>query len=129
MNDDEMDVPRKLDIRDYEFRVVVGGTAVDYDLKKEDANRKKHGYSLQSAVNLLERYILPIGGAPPHVVSDAFIENDEMRQMHMSVDDSGKVVLMVTTMRPAETVRVISFRRASEDERKKFWELTGYTER
>ncbi len=47
----------------------------------------------------------------------------------MSVDDSGKVVLMVTTMRPAETVRVISFRRASEDERKKFWELTGYTER
>jgi uncharacterized DUF497 family protein len=57
------------------------------------------------------------------------MENDEMRQMHMSVDDSGKVVLMVTTMRPAETVRVISFRRASEDKRKKFWELTGYTER
>jgi uncharacterized DUF497 family protein len=129
MNDDEMDIPGKLGIPDHEFRVVIGGTTVDYDLEKEDANRKKHGYSLQSAVHLLERYILPIGGAPPHAVSDAFIENDELRHMHMSVDDSGKVVLMVTTMRPAETVRVISFRRASEDEREKFRELTGYTER
>jgi uncharacterized DUF497 family protein len=129
MNDDETDIPGKLGIRDHEFRVVIGGTTVDYDPEKENVNRKKHGYSLQSAVHLFERYILPIGGAPPHVVSDAFMENDEMRQMHMSVDDSGKVVLIVTTMRPAETVRVISFRRASEDERKKFWDLTGYTER
>ena len=129
MNDDETDIPGKLGIRDHEIRVVIGGTTVDYDPEKENVNRKKHGYSLPSAVHLLERYILPIGGAPPHVVSDAFMENDEMRQMHMSVDDSGKVVLMITTMRPAETVRVISFRRASEDERKKFWELTGYTER
>jgi uncharacterized DUF497 family protein len=126
MNDDETDIPGKLGIRDHEFKVVIGGTTVDYDPEKENVNRRKHGYSLQSAVHLFERYILPIGGAPPHVVSDAFMENDEMRQMHMSVDDSGKVVLMVTTMRPAETVRVISFRRASEDERK---EITGYTER
>jgi uncharacterized DUF497 family protein len=129
MNDDETDIPGKLGIRDHEFKVVIGGTTVDYDPEKENVNRRKHGYSLQSAVHLFERYILPIGGAPPHVVSDAFMENDEMRQMHMSVDDSGKVVLIVTTMRPAETVRVISFRRASEDERKKFWDLTGYTER
>jgi uncharacterized DUF497 family protein len=46
----------------------------------------------------------------------------------MSIDDNGKVVHMVTTMRPNETVRVISFRRASKEERQKFFELTGYAE-
>lgn len=128
MNDDDMDIPGKLGIPDYEFRVVIGGTTVDYDLEKEDVNRKKHGYSLQSAIHLLERYIFPIGGVPPHAVSDAFVENGEVRHMHMSVDDNGKVVHMVTTMRPNETVRVISFRRASRAEREKFRELTGYAE-
>ncbi len=123
-----MDIPGKLGIPDYEFRAVIGGTTVDYDLNKEDINRKKHGYSLQSAVHLLERYVLPLGGEPPHMVSDAFKEHGEVRHMHMSVDDSGKVVHMVTTMRPDETVRVISFRRASEEERKLFRELTAYTE-
>lgn len=48
--------------------------------------------------------------------------------MLMSVDDCGDVALMVTTMRPDETVRVISFRRARENEREKFRELTGYVE-
>jgi len=123
-----MDVPQRLGIPTHEFRVVFGGTTVDYDLDKEDINRKKHGYSLQSAVHLLERYVFPFGDAPPHVVSDAFIENGEIRHMHMSADDNGKVVYMVTTMRPKETVRVISFRRASEAERQTFRELTGYTE-
>ena len=123
-----MDIPGILGIPDYEFRVIFGGSTVDYDTKKESTNREKHGYSLESAVHFLERYILPIGGAPPHVVSDAFKENGEVRQMHMSVDDSGQVVHMVTTMRPNETVRIISFRRAHEVERNKFWELTGYRE-
>ena len=125
---EDMNIPAKLGIPDHEFRVVFGGTTVDYDLDKEDANRKSHGYSLQSAVHLLECLVLPIGGTPPHMVSDAFIENGEVRHMHMSVDDSGKVVFMVTTMRPNETVRAISFRRASEQEREKFRELTGYVE-
>lgn len=48
--------------------------------------------------------------------------------MHISVDDNEKVVFMVTTMRPDETVRVISFRRASPEERNRFRELTGYVE-
>lgn len=121
-------IPRKLGIPDYEFRVVFGGTTLDYDLDKEDANRKKHGYSLLSGVHLLERLVFPIGGSPPHAVSDAFVENGEVRHMHLSVDDADKVVIMVTTMRPNETVRVISFRRASEQERLKFRELTGYVE-
>jgi len=125
---EDISIPRKLGIPDYEFRVVFGGTTFDYDLDKEDANRKKHGYSLLSGVHLLERLVFPCGGLPPHSVSDAFVENDEVRHMHLSVDDTGKVVFMVTTMRPKETVRVISFRRASEQERLNFRELTGYVE-
>ena len=121
-----MDITTKLGIPDYEFRLVFGRTKIDYDPNKEDANRQNHGYSLESAVHLLERILLPLGSQPPHAVSDAFKENDEVRHMHMSVDDCGDVVLMVTTMRPDETVRVISFRRAHKDERKKFQELTGY---
>jgi uncharacterized DUF497 family protein len=126
--DGNANIPWKLGIPNYEFRVVFGGTTLDYDLDKEDANRKNHGYSLLSGVHLLERLVLPIGGSPPHAVSDAFVEKGEVRHMHLSVDDSRKVVLMVTTMRPNETVRVISFRRASEQERLKFHELTGYDE-
>jgi uncharacterized DUF497 family protein len=121
-----MSIPMKLGIQDYEFRVVIGRTKIDYDQDKEDANRENHGYSLESAVHLLERFVLPLGNQPPYVVSDAFMENEEIRHMHMSVDDCGDVVLMVTTMRSDETVRVISFRRAHKGERQQFQELTGY---
>lgn len=123
-----MDFHKILGIPEYEFRVIFGGTTVDYDPEKEDINRKKHGYSLESAVHLLDRIVLPVEPDKPHAVSDAFEENGEIRHMHMSVDDSGKVVLMVTTMRPNETVRVISFRRANDEERDKFMKLTGYVE-
>lgn len=118
-----MDVPNKLGIPDYEFRVVFGGTKIDYDLNKEQINRRKHGYSLESAVHTLERLLLPGLSPRPHFVSDAFIEKGEVRHMHLTLDDSDNVVLMVTTMRPDEAVRVISFRRAHEDERKEFERL------
>jgi len=44
----------------------------------------------------------------------------------MGIDDEGKVVFMVTTMRPNKTVRVISPRRASEEEKNIVYEVTGY---
>lgn len=130
---DEKSIPEKMGIPDYEFRLVFGGTTVDYDIDKEETNRRKHGYSLLSAVHILERLIFPFGNSAPHAMSDAFLEKgkngkEEVRHMHLSIDDSGKVVFMVTTMRPEEIVRVISFRRASEQEREKFRELTGYVE-
>src|SRR3990172_7767075 len=123
-----MDIPAKFGIPDHEFRLVFGRTKIEYDPNKEDSNRKKHGYSLESAVYLLERILLPIGSPKPHAVSDAFIENGDVRHMHLSVDDSGHVVLMVTTMRQGETVRVISFRRADSNERENFSRLTGFVE-
>jgi uncharacterized DUF497 family protein len=122
------DVPSKLGIPDWEFRIVFGRTKIDYDQDKEEANREKHGYSLESAVQQLERMILPIGAPPPCYTSDGYREGGEVRHMHMGVDDSGKIVLMVTTMRPGEAVRVISYRRASATERECFCRNTGYRE-
>lgn len=123
-----MDIPNKLGIPDHEFRLVFGRTRIDYDQDKEEYNRSKHGYSLESAVYLLERIMLPIIGPPRHAVSDSFIENGEVRHKHMSVNDDGRVVFMITTMREDETVRVISFRRAHKKERDEFRNLTGYSE-
>ena len=123
-----MNIPEKLSIPDYEFRLVLGSTSIDYDEKKEGYNREKHGYSLESAVHLLERIVLPLGNSVPYAVSDPFTENGEVRHMHVSVDDMGRVVLMVTTMRDTETVRVISFRPTSKAEKALFKELTGYDE-
>jgi uncharacterized DUF497 family protein len=122
------DVPSKLGVPDWEFRVVIGTTTIDYDPDKEEINRIKHGYSLESAVQQLERMILPLGAPPPCMTSDGFFEGGEVRHMHMGVDDSGKVIHMVTTIRPAETVRVISYRRASPEERVCFRDTTGYAE-
>ena len=119
-------VPFELGIPDYEFRLVFGRTKIDYDPIKEESNRKNHGYSLESAVHVLEKLLLPIGNQNPYVRSDPFIERGEVRQMHITVDDSGNVVLMVTTMRAEETVRVVSFRAAHKKERAQFKHLTGY---
>lgn len=121
------EIPKRLGIPNWEFRVVIGRTRVDYDIDKEYANREKHGYSLESAVALLESVLLPLGG-PPHMTSDGFVEAGEVRHMHMTVDDCGKVVIMVTTMRENEIVRVISYRRASDRERDEFFAVTGLRE-
>ena len=101
---------------DTEFRVVIGRTRIDYDFAKEESNRKKHGYSLVSAVHFLERLILPIP-SPLFMTTDPFLEKTEIRHNHMTLDDTGHVVFFVTTMRPNETVRVISLRKASDTER------------
>jgi len=119
-------IPRDLGIPEWEFRVVVGRTRIDYDENKDASNRQKHGYSLADAVPLLETMLFGFG--TPCMTTDGFMEGEEVRHMHMGVDHSGKVVLMVTTMRPEETVRVISFRRASHKERDQFANVTGFRE-
>lgn len=60
--------------------------------------------------------------------SDGFLENGEVRHMHLCIDDDRRVLFMVTTMRDDEVVRVVSIRLASEEERGLFKELTGYAE-
>jgi uncharacterized DUF497 family protein len=98
-----------------DFRAVIGSTGIGYDPNKEEINRKKHKYSLESAVHLLQRLVLPIPG-PLFMTSEPFEENGEIRHNHMTLDDNGHVLFFVTTMRPSETVRVISLRRASNAE-------------
>ncbi|MDH5301426.1 MAG: BrnT family toxin [Gammaproteobacteria bacterium] len=120
-----MDVFEKLGVQETDFRLVFGRSQLDFDPNKELINRKKHGYSLASAVDLLARCMLPIS-LLPFITSDPFKQNGEIRHMHMGVDDSGNVVFMVTTMRDDETVRVISFRRADQEEQRIFGSLTGY---
>jgi uncharacterized DUF497 family protein len=123
-----MDVPEKLGIPEYEFRLVFGSTRIEYDENKEMANRANHGYSLESAVHYFEKLLLPTEPSGPFMTSDSFIDNGEVRQMHMGLDDSENVVLFVTTMRDAETVRIISFRRARDSECQTFFENTGYNQ-
>jgi uncharacterized DUF497 family protein len=101
---------------DTEFRLIIGSTGIEYDPDKEETNRKKHGYSLESAVYILERAILPLGH-PPLFTSDPIERNGEIRHNHLAVDDQKRVVFIATTMRPNEKVRVISFRTAHENER------------
>lgn len=120
-----MSIPGQLGIPDYEFRLIIGRTQIEYDETKEMGNRKKHGYSLESAVHYFEQLLTPIP-RKPFMTSDAFVENGEVRHMHMGLDDSGEVAVFVTTMRDEETVRIISFRRASDTECETFCEHTGY---
>lgn len=122
------DIQRKLGVPDWEFRVVFGRTKIDYDPNKESRNRKEHGYSPESGAHHLERLIFTFGAPAPYMTSDAFVHDNEVRHMHMAIDDSGKVVLMVTTMRPDETVRLVSYRRASRHERECFRSMTRYQE-
>lgn len=120
---------KKLNIKKEDFRLVIGRSKIDYDLNKEAINRKKHKYSLESAVHILTMLLLQtdhtrfITRGPFKVKA-----NSEWRHEHMTIDDSQKVVFIVTTMCPDETVRVISFRRASAKERVIFHQYTGYNE-
>ena len=104
---------------DSDFRIVIGSTGIDYDLNKEAINRQKHGYSLESAVYFLQRLALPIP-SPLFMTTEPFEEKGEVRYNHMTTDNDGHVVFFVTTMRPGETVRVISLRRASDEEKGRY---------
>lgn len=117
------EIPCMLGIDQSDFRLVLGRSSIDYDSDKEDINRKKHGYSLESAIDLLNRLLLPIP-TPPFIVSEPLYVGDEIRHQHIGIDDAGNVVFMVTTMRPDEVIRVISFRQASKKEREIFYLLT-----
>jgi uncharacterized DUF497 family protein len=75
-----------------DFRVVIGSTHIDYDRNKEETNHKRHGYSLESAVHLLRRMVLPIP-SPLFVTTDPFEENGEIRHNHMTLDGEGHVCL------------------------------------
>ncbi|BCS90068.1 hypothetical protein [Pseudodesulfovibrio sediminis] len=117
-----------LGIEDEDFRIVFGKTQIDYDPNKDEINRKKHGYALESGVDFLNRTIQPFSSSPMMtrkkvVANDEY--GDEVRHNHLCYDDQNNVVFMVTTMRPDETVWVISVRPASREERDLFQATYG----
>jgi uncharacterized DUF497 family protein len=110
-----------------DFRVIIGSSQIDYDKIKETYNRREHKYSLESAVDFLQHLILPTDSRP-FITRDASTKK-ERRHEHMTIDDAGKIVFFVATMREKETIRVISLRRANEKERKIFTFYTGFREK
>jgi uncharacterized DUF497 family protein len=120
------DIPSKLGIAPWAFRIVFGTTQVDFDPNKEAANVEKHGYSLSTALEILERDMLPLGNSMPFATTESYWHNSEARHNHLAVAPSGQVVQFVTTMRDPETVRVISLRPASRKERAMLEAHTGY---
>jgi uncharacterized DUF497 family protein len=115
---------KKLPWNSEDFRLIIGSTQIEYDPAKEEVNRAIHGYSLESAIHFFERLLL--FSSTPFLYRDASTHS-ERRHEHMTIDD-GKVVFFVTTMRPGETVRIISLRRASPEEREEFAAYTGFRE-
>ena len=76
-----------------DFRLIIGRTKIDYDWTKEEINRKKHGYSLESAVHFLEQTLLLIP-SPPLVTSNPIDVDGEVRHQHMVLDSDGKVIFL-----------------------------------
>lgn len=102
---------------DHEFSLIFGATKIDYDPDKEDTNRRKHGYSLESAVSLLQHILLPVSRRRMPAISPCVPVNGEIRQTILIDDENGKTLQIVTTMRENNTVRIISVRDASKEER------------
>lgn len=123
----KMDIPKKK-IKETDFRLVIGSSTVDYDPNKNEINKSKHGYSFDEAIAIFERILLPIPPTPPFMVKDSIEVNGELRSNVMTIDKQGKVILIALTMRPGETTRIISMRRASTQEREIFAKLVGYNQ-
>lgn len=94
----------KLGIEKHQLRLIFGSTRVDYGQTKEQINRDKHGYSLESAAYLLQRRLLPVP-QPQLAYRGPVQRNGEYRYELMTLDDDEHTVLFfVVTMRPNEIV-------------------------
>jgi len=117
-----MDIPKRLGIKETDFRLVFGSSSIDFDADKNEANKLKHDYSFEEAREIFERIILPLPSSPPFITKDSIEKNGEFRSNILTLDKKGKIVLIALTMRKNETVRIISMRPASKKERKMFSE-------
>lgn len=116
-----MDIPKRLGIQSTDFRLVLGASKISYDPKKNQANIIKHGYSFEDAKEIFSRVVFPFGQKSiPVLTKDSIKIQNEMRSNILTLDKNGFVVLIALTMRSDETVRIISMRRASKDERSIF---------
>ena len=96
-----------------EIRFVVGRTSVDFDPDKDDINRKKHGYALDCAIDIIENALFFYRGM---LYRGPYERNGEQR-FDMMTEYQGRVVHVSATMWDGDVVRVISMRDARRDER------------
>jgi len=96
-----------------DFKIIPGTTRIDYDAIKEARNIEKHRYSLTTAVEILQAAAV---FQQPFITIGRTMEDGEVRHVHLA-EHEGKLLQFVTTMREADTVRIISLRPASRKER------------
>lgn len=110
------DFHKKLNLQEYDFRVIFGTSGIEFDPKKDAKNFDKHGYSLNEAATIFTSWMT----LQTHWhSSDPYIQNNEIRQNHLA-SYKGKIVHITTTMRAGESIRIISMRPAKAKERKIF---------
>jgi uncharacterized DUF497 family protein len=89
----------------------------EWDGAKEHANRRKHGISFEIARQVF--------GDPDALVEQDRIEGDELRWQTIGMIDGTLLLLVAHTVafgddEPNETIRIISARRASGRERRRY---------
>ena len=121
-----MDFLKLLGLEHNDFCVILGTTTFDFDANNEKSNKDKHGYSLQDAVCLFEQWILPAPSTS--FITETAEQNGAIKHQHIGIDNNGTVVFIVTEMQPDETVRILSFREATETEQERFQSeaINGY---
>jgi uncharacterized DUF497 family protein len=77
---------------------VIGRSKIDYDPNKEEENLRRHKRSLQDALPILEKVILPIN-SKPFLTKGLFERSGEVRHKRMGVDKNDQIVFFVATMR------------------------------
>lgn len=112
-----MNIPKKLGIKESDFRLVFGSSHIEYDPKKNESNKSKHRYSFDEAIDIFNSIIWPHLPSPPFTVKDSIDVNGEMRSNILTVDSDNNVIFIAITMRPNEAIRIISMRPASSNEK------------
>jgi uncharacterized DUF497 family protein len=86
----------------------------EWDPAKASANEKKHSVTFEEAVSVFQDPMFLIFADPDHSINEA-------RFLALGVSDSGALLMVSYTERPNAT-RLISARKASRRERKKYEE-------
>ncbi|MBF0602370.1 MAG: BrnT family toxin [Nitrospirae bacterium] len=85
---------------------------VEWDKIKAKINERKHGVSFSDAAVVMND--------PMSVTIDDDVVEDEERFVSVGMDGRGRVLIVVYTYRGKSSIRIISARRATNNERKQY---------
>ncbi|MBF0136174.1 MAG: BrnT family toxin [Magnetococcus sp. DMHC-1] len=90
---------------------MISPTNIEWDKAKAKANELKHGVSfIDAATSLGDLMSVTIDSTTP----------DEERFVNIGMDDNGRLLVVVYTYRGEIGIRIISARRATPNERRKY---------